>query len=288
MIRIPRIVSILVFLSIIQLTACNDLNTRKVSIAKFAEQNQFNEKFYSTSLFTVASYQKVNELDKQVTIYIEGDGKSWINKRRVSNDPTPENPIALKLAANDESSSIIYLARPCQYMNLEREKYCSPIYWTTKRASREIIDSYHEIFEQIKMKTNIKTIRLVGYSGGGTITAILAAERSDIFDLRTVAGNLDIDMFTKIHQVSPLASSINPIELANKLYNVPQIHFYSSNDKIIPLSIIKNYQTIVTKVEPGLDCISIIDVKNASHEFGWVEEWHELHRLENQCVTIQD
>jgi len=38
-------------------------------------------------------------------VYIEGDGFAWINRFRISPDPTPRNPVALKLAATDPASN---------------------------------------------------------------------------------------------------------------------------------------------------------------------------------------
>ena len=57
-----------------------------------------------------------------VNIYIEGDGRAWLNKNRPSLDPTPKNSLALKLAEIDPAPNVIYLARPCQYSKLIKKR----------------------------------------------------------------------------------------------------------------------------------------------------------------------
>ncbi len=50
-----------------------------------------------------------------MVVYIEGDGRAYVNRRTPSNDPTPGNPMALRLALADPSLRVLYLGRPCQY-----------------------------------------------------------------------------------------------------------------------------------------------------------------------------
>jgi len=74
-----------------------------------------------------------------LTIYIEGDGLSWIDASTPSNEPTPMDPLALKLALRDDAPSA-YLARPCQYVAEDRKKSCAQKYWTYSRFSEEVIE----------------------------------------------------------------------------------------------------------------------------------------------------
>jgi hypothetical protein len=38
---------------------------------------------------------------REAHLYIEGDGYAWKNRHEPSNDPTPMNPVAMRLAAAD-------------------------------------------------------------------------------------------------------------------------------------------------------------------------------------------
>ena len=55
-------------------------------------------------------------LDKDVPgnhlfIFVEGDGTPWIRDTRVAVDPTPTNPVLLRLMAESEGAAV-YLGRP--------------------------------------------------------------------------------------------------------------------------------------------------------------------------------
>ncbi len=67
-----------------------------------------------------------------------------------------------------------------------------------------MVNSIHKTLDQIKTRYNASGFNLIGYSGGGAIAALVAADRNDILSLRTVAGNLDIDVHTDF---------IDPVEL---------------------------------------------------------------------------
>ncbi|MEX2353586.1 MAG: alpha/beta hydrolase, partial [Gammaproteobacteria bacterium] len=49
-------------------------------------------------------------------VYIEGDGRAYVSRHRVSADPVPRNPLAFRLAVVDPSPAVIYIARPCQFV----------------------------------------------------------------------------------------------------------------------------------------------------------------------------
>ena len=66
--------------------------------------------------FVLVAYQRFNVPGAPLTVYIEGDGYAWKTRRSLSNDPTPTDPIALRLALQDPAANLVYLARPCQYV----------------------------------------------------------------------------------------------------------------------------------------------------------------------------
>lgn len=63
-------------------------------------------------------------------IYIEGDGRPWLNPSRIAADPTPQKPLMLELMALDPAPAA-FLGRPC-YFELD-DPACTPELWTHKR-----------------------------------------------------------------------------------------------------------------------------------------------------------
>lgn len=178
--------------------------------------------------------------DKDLHLYIEGDGLSWLSRSKRSHDPTPINPLAFKLMQQDPETCKVYLARPCQYT---RSEVCKKKYWSSHRFSNEVIESYLEVLEQIKYKHRIRSFTLTGYSGGGAVAALIAAQREDVSALITVAGNLDHRKWTSMHGVSTLHGSLNPSDFSHKLENIPQYHLIGTKDTIIPETIFQAYKS---------------------------------------------
>lgn len=122
-----------------------------------------------------------------LVVYIEGDGAAWPSRYHPPPDPTPQTPIAWQLAARDNAAKRAYLARPCQYLTAAQRRRCSRQYWTRKRFAVEVIQQYHHLLDQLKQQTASSRLILTGYSGGGVIATLLAAQRQDVDQLVTVA-----------------------------------------------------------------------------------------------------
>ncbi len=130
-----------------------------------------------------------------VTVYIEGDGAPWRDLFSPPADPTPRDPVALRLALEDPAPAVVYLARPCQYvarMAPPAARHCDPRYWTGARFAPEAVAAVNAAIDRAKRESGAARIRLVGYSGGGVIAALLAERRDDIELLVTVAAPLDV------------------------------------------------------------------------------------------------
>ncbi|MBL1141226.1 MAG: alpha/beta hydrolase [Proteobacteria bacterium] len=266
------------------LGGCNSLQQRFDTASSLANNNGFSKQIFSESPFTIVSYHKIGSQTDSATLFIEGDGLAWLSKRRISPNPTPLNPVGLKLAINDNSPNVFYLARPCQYLNLNSEKNCNHSYWTSKRASKEIIESINHTITIIKKQFNIDKFRLVGYSGGGTIATLLASIRNDIEDLRTVAGNLDINAFVQQHKITPLYGSINPVDYAEKLSTIPQQHYVSRNDEIITRSITESYLNHLKNHDTKLHCVHVTETDVHSHSEGWERYWSKQQHTPVSCL----
>jgi hypothetical protein len=206
-----------------------------------------------------------------LSVYIEGDGLAWLSRRRVSADPTPVKPVGLQLALLDNHPSA-YLARPCQYI---RQENCEPGLWTSARFSAQVIDSSNQALDRLKNIFGAGQLRLIGYSGGAAIAALLAARRRDVIQLVSIAGNLDHAAWTLHHRVSPLDQSLNPADYWQSLVTVPQLHITGQNDNNIDQHVTQAYLDRF----PVAKRPSVKIIEGADHDCCWAEHWPALLRI---------
>ncbi|WP_341304868.1 alpha/beta fold hydrolase [Pseudomonas sp. TMP25] len=207
-----------------------------------------------------------------LTVYIEGDGLAWISASTPSQDPTPLNPLGLKLALRDPSGAAVYLARPCQFVAGPDKRGCQQKYWTNQRFAPEVITASLNAIEQLKQRYGAERLVLVGYSGGSAVASLVAARRQDIQRLITVAGNLDHQTWTQEKRLSPLKGSLNPADAWENLQSVPQTHFVGGQDTIIGPSISRAYAARFPPTAP----LTIKLIPTFDHHCCWAERWPNL------------
>jgi hypothetical protein len=214
-------------------------NERKqTAINLYSNNKNIVQKDIQTSQFNLFSLQDMQRNCSNIKIFVEGDGLSWISRTTISSNPTPITPVGLKLMLSDDSSCKIYLARPCQYID---SNMCEEKYWTSHRFNEKVIQSYDEILTNIKKDFPNSKFDLVGYSGGGAVVTLIATKRDDISSFTTIAGNLDIDEWTKIQKITPLDGSLNPANFSKKLENIKQYHLLGTNDTVVPKEVFFSY-----------------------------------------------
>lgn len=167
-------------------------------------------------------------------VYLEGDGTPWITHHRVARDPTPRRPLMLELMALDPGPAL-YLGRPC-YFGLTR--HCSPRYWTDARYSETVVDSMVAALDNIRRQLGWRgKIDLLGYSGGGTLAMLLAPRLKEASSVVTIAANLDVRGWTRLHGYSPLVDSLDPADEAALPARIAQIHLVGEKDRNVPPAI---------------------------------------------------
>lgn len=252
-------------------------NTLNLAIKKGFYKNVYKAKDFD--LFAVYKMSN-NPENKVLRVYIEGDGHAFASGGRISSDPTPHNPLALKLMLEDNSDvSKIYIGRPGQYIaRYENVRKCNRKYWVNERFSQKVVDNLSELITNYKAKGGQAQIELVGFSGGGALAAILSAQRSDVLSLRTVAGNLDTVFFVKYHSVPEMKGSINPQTIKGDLNNkkLPQIHFAGSKDKIVP-------PEMINKFASNNECARVVILPEAKHSNIAVSYWNKLLSQKFTC-----
>jgi hypothetical protein len=165
-------------------------------------------------------------------VYLEGDGTPYVHKRWVSADPTPRNPLMLRLMALDPGPSI-YLSRPC-YNGLATMPPCRPELWTTARYSDEIVNSAVAVIRKLVSRRQTPAIFLFGHSGGGTLAMLMAARLPATHAVITLSGNLDTRAWTHYHDYAALDGSLNPADQPPLDRHILQLHLIGTNDDIVP------------------------------------------------------
>jgi pimeloyl-ACP methyl ester carboxylesterase len=255
--------------------------TSRPEIAEgIAAPAHFTHETIPAAPFELTAYERIARPGQPAMLYIEGDGQAWLDRSTPSMDPTPTDPVALRLAAEDPAPNVIYLARPCQYTKMADGAACPQKYWTDARLAPEIIESMGAAMDRLKDDTHITGFNLVGFSGGGGAAVLLAARRrGDVLSVRTVAGNLNHALFSETHHIDPMTGSIDPAGAAPAIATLPQIHFAGEEDSVVPPVIAQSF----ARAASNPPCTQIRIVPGASHNNSWAALWPELLKIPLPC-----
>ncbi len=273
----PWTAILLVCLALLTLAACAGVEDRRDNARQLAHSAGLHAQALPGGIFRLQTFYRLQPSSgvtagTSLRVYIEGDGFAWINRHRISPDPTPRNPVALKLAAADRAAPLLYVARPCQFGGIGSNPRCTQQYWTSHRFAPEVIEAISAVIDQVKEAAGATAIDLVGFSGGGAVAVLVAARRTDVTSIRTVAGNLDHVTLHRRKQVSPLSGSLNAADVAAQVSTIPQIHFVGAEDDIIGAYVAESYRSRAA----ASNCIAIQTVSGASHGDGWEYMWPRL------------
>jgi pimeloyl-ACP methyl ester carboxylesterase len=244
-----------------------------------AQQAQMTRAQAQAGAFVLTTFRRQRDPRAPLNVYIEGDGLAWRSRTEVSPDPTPTNPLGLRLAALDPSENVLYVARPCQYTPMETDRRCNEVYWTDKRFAEEVVASVNQAIDQA-LRSSGSGVRLVGYSGGGAVAALLAARRSDVIDLRTVAGNLDHVTLNRHHDVTPQRGSLNAADVASRLARLPQLHLIGERDSVVVPVVAESY----LRRTGATGCVTLRRIAGATHAEGWTDVWPRIVRERVACT----
>ncbi len=225
--------------------------------------------------FDLATMQPQGRHGQTMWIYIEGDGAAYITPSRPSSDPTPIDPVGLRLAlAHPGSGPVAYVARPCQFVLPLHNRGCGKAYWTSARYSPEVIDSTNKAIDILKAEAQATRLILVGYSGGGALAVLVAAERHDVAGIITVAGNLDIAYWAQRNKLSPLKNSLDPVDMAGAVATIPQVHFVGGRDDIVGPDVVQTYLKHLPANTPAW----MVVMPSYTHDCCWADKWDYLLR----------
>ncbi|MNR79883.1 Alpha/beta hydrolase family protein [compost metagenome] len=174
-------------------------------------------------------------------VVIEGDGRAWLNMREPSMDPSPVDAVGWRLAKEISQKTVLYLARPCQYVSSDDLASCTVLDWTEGRFAEKWVQRLNVALDQAKRMTRAQKLVLAGYSGGGVMAALLAARRDDVALLVTLASPLDHAAWTTHHKVTPLSASLSVAAVQQKLARLPQLHVVGADDNIVPPFLMQDF-----------------------------------------------
>lgn len=230
----------------IALSACNAGSTvaptlRMETAKRLAGPAHLMETHINAGEFSLMSFERVQKQNSVITVYLEDDGVVRFDDLSVSGDPTPINPVALRMAADDTAPNVVYLGRPCQYVGALNARQCIKALYTTHRFSPQVLDAVNAALDDIKGRYRATGFNLVGVGGGAAVAVEMAAVRNDVKFIRTVAGTLDTRIAAAGHEDDPYSGSLNPIDAAPKVAHIPQLHSTASWDKDRSMAMIKSF-----------------------------------------------
>jgi hypothetical protein len=203
-------------------------------------------------------------------VYIEGDGRPFSNRFRISPDPSPRQPLMLELMAQDKTSRL-YLGRPCYFSSsnpLMADEQCNFHWWTDARYSDSVVNSMIDALRQNLKKYAFQSVTLIGHSGGGTLAMLMSERMPEVDQLVTLAGNLDTQAWARHHHFTQLSNSLNPATKIKTSIPAKQLHFMGKRDDNIPPSLGQNFLSQIGqqgKIIEGFD-----------HSCCWDSRWQEL------------
>lgn len=239
--------------------ACTSPGQRSLQMAAElgVAQRTVAGKDFSLALFS----NRLADGAEPLHVYVEGDGTPWLGGLPAL-DPTPREPLALRLMARDTSAAIL-LGRPC-YHGTGPRMFCDPVWWTDRRYSSQVVDSMADALSSLLPVG--RRVTLIGYSGGGVLAVLLAERLAVVDSVVTVAGNLDVDAWTDLHGYDGLAGSLNPARRSPLPAGIRQVHLAGALDANVPPSLVWSFAArqadAQVRVFEGFD-----------HACCWLEAW---------------
>lgn len=204
-------------------------------------------------------------------IYIEGDGRPFLEPTIVAADPTPRDPLMLRLMTLDPAPSV-YVGRPC-YFGLSHDRNCNPAYWTLRRFSPEVVASLAAASDAEISRSNARSVEIYGHSGGATLAMLLASRLPSVTRVVTIGANLDTTAWCSLHGYTPLLGSLNPAEQPVPPSAIRLLHLVGSEDTNTPPRLVE-----AGAARMGASS-SVRVIQGYTHNCCWQEVWRGV--LEN-------
>lgn len=239
-------------------TACADSGWRRYADPHWLDRVETGAGFQHRVLFKPG-------LGDELHIYIEGDGSIWRDADSLFADPTPARPLTLQLMQRDPAPAL-FLGRPCYFATGDDQ--CAPHWWTSARYSQAVVTSMNTVAG--RWAQSYQGIVLIGYSGGGTLAALMAASLSPRA-LVTLAGNLDTGAWTRHHHyhANVIGESLDPARQPPLPANIVQWHYAGADDDNVLWPWIEAFSA--RQAGAHFDRLEGFD-----HHCCWIQRWPSL------------
>ncbi len=249
------------------LAACSTPSER---ISKLAKHYGLSGSMIEGSKFKHQIYRNNSSIHPPQSIlhiYLGGDGSPWIKPGLIAKDPTSRSPLTLKLMSMDSTPSL-YLGRPCYHGHFNNPP-CNPQLWTSARYSEIIVASMTEILRKIMLSEKVGALVFFGYSGGGTLAVLLAERFTETLAVVTIAGNLDIDAWTKLHNYTKLKHSLNPSKRVVLDSKIHQLHIVGGHDLNVKQQFVATFESKQSNSE-------LVAIDAFDHGCCWATLWNDV------------
>lgn len=206
-----------------------------------------------------------SEASRTLRVYLGGDGMP-MSTGQPAQDPTPRNPLMLRLLALDPGPAI-YVGRPC-YHGLANTLECTHKIWTSGRYSKAVVESLASAIREVVTSGGYERIDLFGYSGGGALAMLLAERLPEIRLVVTLAANLDVEAWARHHEISGMTASLNPAKRSPLREEILQRHYAGGRDKVVPVRF-----TVQGVQRPNAELIVVDDF---THVCCWEKLWPKI------------
>lgn len=240
--------ALIVISAISQLGGCASIQAQaRGQLADIAVQLELVEFEQSSSLtwYGPDNRQASERLSgSNLLVFIGGDGLPWVDGgMRIASDPTAgDKTIWSLMAPLSSQSEVAFLARPCYYLSLLPPE-CTPALWTSARYGQAVVDQLYDALVTMQQQYQPDSISLIGFSGGGTLAVLLAAEnqrRQDtpghalrVKSVVSIAANLPVVAWTTQQRYLPLTQSLDASEFLP--LSIPHLILLGEADRVVPL-----------------------------------------------------
>jgi hypothetical protein len=208
-------------------------------------------------------------------VFIEGDGTPWIGGRRVASDPTPRNPLALRLMLATPAAAA-YVGRPC-YFSVE-DPTCDSRYWTDARYAPSVVASMAAAIGTLIADDRYRRCIVIGHSGGAALAVLVAGQLPRPCRIVSIAGLIDAGAWTQWHRYEPLTGSLDPRDV-DATRSDRFVYLVGMRDTNIPAE-----QTLAAI--DGAPEANVWRYPDFDHVCCWLEQWPQiLERLRELPMT---
>jgi dienelactone hydrolase len=118
----------------------------------------------------------------------------------------------------------------------------------------------------MSLNPNGRPIRLIGFSGGGSLAVLVAPKLNNVAAIVTINANLDTQAWTEQHQYTPLYGSLNPIDVWPAVNSIPQWHLFGQSDQNVDA---KSWRPILSKASHS----KVLIYPGYNHRCCWSNIW---------------